>query len=827
MSTLIQDFRHSVRLLRRSPGFSAVAIGVLALGIGVNVGVFSIVNTLVLQPRAGRIDALVSIYNRDRNKASEYHGFSYPAYVDLRDRSGVFDAVLAQGFSTIGIREGDVTRQAFAAIVSANYFETLGVPLAIGRPFTADEERGRTSTAVAIASYGVWRRHNLDPQFLGSRVSINGTEHTVVGIAPNGFGGAMAFVSPQWWLPIGAYDRIVNETFRESTGSIQTRSNFALLVIGALKPGVTRAIADARLDAFAGDLGAEYPGTDRDRTFFTGSVPRITLSTRPRGDGPLVGLSALLLLMVSMVLAIACLNLANLMLARGSARRREIAIRQALGGGRRRIVQQFLVEGLTLSAVGGAVGLVVGWWATVALGVWVTSAMTFGLDVLVAPSPRLIPAAVVFAVLSTMLFAFGPAWSSSRAMVVDDLKTDRGGTRRRGVGPWLVAAQIAVSLALVAAAGLFTRGAINVATVDAGFSLAHQLVVTMDSGLAGYSEARTRSVYASALDRVRGLPGVESASLASMVVFGEIETSARVRLAPTDNPVDAASDIVASRYFATLGVPVLRGREFDAAEEQPASVRGGLPPAIVNVRLARMLFNDADPVGRSLLVQSRADGPPQPFVIVGVVPALRQELFEAAPQPHVYLAFGSRFVTGMTLHVRTAATTPDAVMLGTIRKELQSIDASLPILSAKTFTALRDTSLDVWAVHAAATLFGTFGGLAILLAAVGVYGLKAYDVSRRTREIGIRMALGATRASILRMMLDETARTTAVALVVGLMLAIGVGRLASGFLLQVSPYDPLVLALAAFVLAVATLMACYGPARRATQVAPLDALRTE
>ena len=825
---MLQDFRHSLRLLKRSPGFSAIAVLVLALGIGANVGVFSVVNTLVLQPRPGRIDSLVTVFNRDRTAPTEYRGFSYASYVDLRNRTDIFDSVLAQSFTTLGVREGDLTKQVFGAIVSSNYFDTLGVKLAAGRAFTPDEERGRDATPVAIASYGVWRQHNLDPQFVGSHVRISGGEYTVVGITPKGFGGVMAFASPQWFLPIGAYDRIVNELFREGTRGIQSRDTYALLPVAALKPGVTRPAADAQLDSFARQLGDLYPGTDRNRMFFVRSVPRMGVSTRPQGDGPIVGLAALLTLMALLVLAIACLNLANLLLARGVARRKEIAIRQALGSGRSRIVQQLLVEGLTLSVVGGVAGLFAGWWTTMALGAWLASAVAFGIDILVSPSPRLIAAAGGFAIVATIFFALGPAWSLSRPQVTEDLKSDRGGaSRRRWVGSFLIAGQLAVSLALVAAAGLFTRGAVNVAGVDGGFALTHQLVIGMDAGLAGYNEPRTRALYRSALERVRGLPGIESASFASTVAFGDFQTSTRVRNAPTDAGIEANSDVIGARYFETLDLRMLRGREFDVAEEQPSNAAIGAPPAIVNVRLATMLFKDADPIGRSIAVQSRPGEAPRTCIVTGVAPDLRTELFEDGPRPHVYVPYGSKFVTMMTLHVHTAPAVSDVEMLGTIRKELQSIDPQLPILSAKTMTIQRDSSLDVWAVRAAASLFIAFGVLALALAAIGVYGLKAYDVSRRTREIGIRMALGATAGAIEGMLLREGGRTTAIALAVGALLAVGIGRLSSTFLFNVSPFDPAVLAVAAGMLAAAAMLASWVPAKRATRMRPLDAHRAE
>jgi predicted permease len=826
MSDFASDLRYNLRLLRRSPGFTAMAIAVLALGIGANVGIFSIVNTLVLQPRPGRIDSLVSVYNRDRNAPTEYSGFSYPAYVELRDR-GLFESVLAQGFTPMGVREGDFTRQVFGALVSANYFETLGVSLAAGRPFTLDEERGRAPTSVAIASYGVWRRHNLDPQFIGSHVKINGADYIVVGVTPKGFGGVMAFVSPQWFVPIAAYDTVTNVLFRAGTAGIQSRATHAVLPIAALPRGTTRAAADAQLEAFAKHLGEAYPATDRDRAFFVGGLPRMTVSTRPQNDGPIVGLAALLTLMALLVLAIACLNLANLLLARGAARRREIAIRQALGGGRASLVRQLLVEGLLLSIGGAAAGLSAGWWTTIALGRWLDAVMPFGIDLLASPSPRLVAAAAAFAIVSTLFFALGPAWALSRPQAIDDLKGDRGGARRRGgIGPLLVAGQLAVSLALVAAAGLFVRGAINIAGVDGGFPMAHQIVVGMDAGLAGYSEVRTRETYAAVLDRVRNLPGVESASLATSVAFGDFLSDGRVRTAPTDTGIEAASDVIGARYFETLAVRMRRGREFADAEEQvmPAT---NAAPAIVNARLAALLFKDADPIGRPITIQSRASEPPRSYVVVGVAPDLRVELFEDGPKPHVYVPYGARFATQMMLHVRTAPASPDAAAIATIRKEVQGVDPQLPVLSAKTMAILRDSSLDVWAVHAAASLFGAFGALALLLAAVGVYGLKAYDMSQRTREIGIRMALGATASNVKVMVVRESGRTTIVALAIGVLLAAGVGRLASNYLFNVSPYDPLVLVSAALVLGMATVLAGYVPARRATRIAPLDALRTE
>jgi len=842
MSHLLQDVRHSLRLLRQTPGFTAVAVSVLALGIGANAAVFSLVNALVLQPRPGRIDEMVGVFSRDRVKVNRYRDFSYPAYVDLRDRAGVFESLMAHTFSTVGIGDGDSTRQVFAAIVSANYFTTLGVPLAAGRPFTLDEERPGARAAVAVASFGVWRTAGFSPAFIGSTVRVNGTPFTVVGVTPRGFAGTMSIVSPQWWFPLGSYDSIVGEMFKERETGLTDRGNYAVITAGILKPGTSRTAAGQALDRFARRLDTEYPGTDHDQTFLLGSVPRMSVSSSPQTSSGMTILSALLILMAALVLAVACLNLANLLLARGAARRKEIAIRQALGSGRWRVVQQLLVEGLTLSTLGAALGAVIGLWASTALTAWLSSVLPLGIEVVIEPSWRLILAALSLAVFSTVFFALGPAWTLSRPAVVADLKeTPDGRGRRSRTGALLVVGQLALSLALVAAGGLFVRAAINAADADPGFSLEHQLIVSVDPSLAGYGGDRSRNVFRTALDRVRSIPGVERASVASIVPFGEFDESRSVRLTPADEAVSADFAIVGADYFDTIGLRLLRGREFTRGEEDPVgegltpgSDLGGrsraqtrLSPVVIDRLLSRRLFKDADPLGRQILIQRRDEDPSQPFVVVGVAAEMRHDIFDREAKPHAYVPFGALFRPSMTFHVRTHPGVDDAAMLAAIRGELLRVDDRLPIIFAKTMTQQRDRSLTAWAVRAAATLFSAFGGLALLLATIGVYGVKAYDVSRRTREIGIRMALGATTGDVQRLVLREGMRTTVTGLVIGLLLAAGLGKLLSGLLYRVSPFDPSVLTIAAIVLSAAAMLACYVPARRATRVVPLEALRSE
>ena len=825
---MLRDFRHALRLLRRTPGFTAVAVSVLALGIGVNTAVFSVVNALVLQPRPGRIDQAVGVFSRERAKPDHYRDFSYPAFVDLRDRSHVFESLLAHTFSVVGIGEREAVKQTFVSIVSAGYFETLGVPPVAGRAFSLDEERPGTRATVAIASYAIWRSTGFSPTFVGSQVHVNGTPFTVVGVAARGFAGTMSLLSPQWWFPLGSYDVIVNDVFRQRATGLTDRGNYAVNLAGILKPGIGRIAAEQALDSFARQLDAEYAGTDHDQTFVLAELPRLGVSSGPDAgkDAALVSFSALLMLMSGLVLTVACLNLANLLLARGAARRKEIAVRQALGSGRLRIIQQLLVEGLTLATIGAVFGLMIGWWSSGALAAWLGRVLPLGVEMIVEPSWRLGLAAAVLAMFSTVFFALGPAWALSRPMLTSDLKETQARGKQR-TSTVLVVGQLALSLALVAAGGLFVRAAINAASADPGFSLDRQLIVSIDPGLAGYEQTRSRNIVRTAVDRVRSTPGVQKASLASTVPFGDIQEGRSARLLQGDDPVGGEFLIVGAEYFETIGLPLLRGREFTRAEEDPLGTHPGVSPLVIDRRMAAKLFKDADPLGRQVLIQPRESEPSLPYEVVGIAGEMRHDIFESSPRPHMYVPFGPAFRSMMTIHVRTQPGVADAAMLAAIRGELLRVDARLPITAAKTMVQHRDRSITEWAVRAAATLFTTFGALALALATIGIYGLKAYDVSRRTREIGIRMALGATAANVRQLVLREGMRTTMIGLAIGTLMAAGIGKLVSGLLYRVSPFDPVVLAIAVLVLSTASLLACYLPARRATRVAPTEALRAE
>ena len=462
--------------------------------------------------------------------------------------------------------------------MSSNYFTTLGVPLAAGRAFSAEEERPGAAIPVAIASDGLWRRAGGDPTYLGSTVTVNAIAVTIVGIAPPGFTGTMAIASPDLWFPLGVYDQIVTDIFKQQANGIDDRRSDALILAGRLKPGVSMAAAEPHLDQIAARLAQAYPATDRDRAFTLARLQRLGTSTNPQQSEP-------------------TRHRVRDASADGGARarrrvseprqpdagarrgrRKEMAIRLALGGSRARIVRQLLTEGLVLSVAGGAAGVVLAWWTTSLLAGSMSSVFPVSVVIDAAPDVRVFAAAGAFAVLSTIFFALGPAWAASRAELVPDLKTDtrdgvaRGRASRLVSGPVLVIGQLAVSLALVAAGGLFVRGALNIAVTDPGFSLDRQLIVGVDAGMAGYDEARGRATYRTMLDRLRALPGIDHVSVASTVPFGDMTESRDVRVG--DRKAKGIYVIVGADYFKTLGLPMLRGREFTRLEEE-ASARAG------------------------------------------------------------------------------------------------------------------------------------------------------------------------------------------------------------------------------------------------------------
>jgi predicted permease len=660
---------------------------------------------------------------------------------------------------------------------------------------------------------------------LGRSLRLNGRMYTVVGITPEGFTGTTALISAELYVPLGAYDALVND-FEGHGHALALRDTHALIALARLHPGVTPAAADAQLAGVALAMQKAWPVENKDQTLLVRPLSRLSISDGPTSDKELAVPAILLLGMAAVVLLIASLNVANMMLARGAARRKEIAIRLALGGGRRDIIQQLLAESLMLALTGGAAGLCIAWWSTRVL---VSSmARLAPLDLVYSASPdlRVLAATFGFCLFSTLLFGVGPAWSLSRPDLVTDLKDGerggKGGKRLFSRGNLLVMGQICLSLTLLTAAGLFTRSALRAAGIAPGFRIANSIVIELDPSLAGYNQTRGRETYRALLARLQALPGVESASLAATVPFGMISNGREIRRPGTDaadqrNLVNCRANIVDANYFQTMGVPLLRGRSFVPAE-------GGARTAVVLDRLAASrLWPDGDALGKHILMNEDA-GKAREMEVVGIVGNVREHIVGRGEDPHVYVPFGTEYQSDMQIHLKVRS---EAGMLDTVRHEIREFDAALPVLSLKTMQQHLDGSIDLWIMRTGATLFSLFGGVALLLAVVGLYGIRSYTVARRTREIGIRMALGANAADTLRLVVREGAVLTAVGAAAGLSLSFLLGKVLAGMLYEVSGSDPVVFLAAPAVLSAVSLLACYVPARRAAGIDPMIALRYE
>jgi predicted permease len=853
---MINDFRFAFRQLWKAPGFTVAAVAVLALGIGVNTAIFSLVNVMVFQPPAYKDPGeILQLFSQDKKDPKNFRAFSYPTYSDIREQNTVFSGLLAHDDSVVGIGEKGNFRRAVVDIVSSNYFSVLGVLPAYGRPFLAEEEKPGANKHVAVVSYSYWQKHSRDPSLLGREILINGRAFTIVGIMPEGFTGTESVFSREAWLPLGVYDEIMSDQGAARSSALSARGSDRLMLIGRLQPGVTAGAALPALKGLAANLEAAFPVEQKDQTFMTAPLNKFGTSTAPSENDPLPTIGALLSAMAGVVLLVACLNLANMLLARGTARRKEIAIRLALGGSRGRIVRQLVTEGFLLALLGGICGLLLGLWSSDLLVASLSKILPMDVVWLTGPSWVILSATLGFCVLGTICFALGPALKLSRAAVIEDLKQQAGEDVHRPRWKFLprnplVAVQIAFSLALVTAAALFLRGAANAAAVETGFKAKNIFLVEVDASLGGSNQKRALDLYRMVREKFSALPGVEQADISVTVPFG-INTVRRTVLragvppAPDDKPATPAEgrtftpfwNSVGANYFAAVGLPLLRGRTFTATE---ANEPGGPPVAVIDEVLAKKLWPDGDALGQRIQFPVRQGAPPEtaadetgqikrgePIEIIGIVPAIRNRLFEKEPVGALYLPFARGFQSDAFFFVKFASLGRESVTADMLRRTVQSVDPLLPILELRTFEKHMDGNPQLWIVRAGAALFSIFGGLALGLAVIGVYGVKAYSVARRTREIGIRMALGAESKTVLWMILREGITMVAAGLALGLLLALGTGKIVSSILFQVSATDPFAFTFAPAVLMTAALLATWLPAHRATKISPMAALRTE
>jgi putative ABC transport system permease protein len=855
MHSLLQDLKFSLRLFTKSPGFTTTAVLTLALAIGVNSAIFALVNGLILHPLIPSKPAeVVSVFTARKEANRDYRQFSYAEYTALSQAPEIFSAVTAVNFALAGVaRDNEPMRRSFIFEVTDNFFSFMGVQPAAGRFFTPEEAKPNANVQVVVASYPLWQRMGGRPDFVGSTLRLNGKPHIVVGVAPAGFSGISALIAPELWVPLGLHSQISSAfSSADAIRDLNHPKNYTLNVMARLQPGLTLESARARLPVVADRLNVLLPSDNNGQRDLQVVPPsRFSVSTSPSDDGPLNVIGILLLGMAGVVLLIASLNLANMLLARGTTRAREMAIRLAVGATRWQVVRQLLVEGLTLAIAGGAIGLLLSFWSNSLLESSFTtllSSMNFSLTARLEPDHVVLAVTFLFCLLATLVFSLGPALKSSRADLVHDLKAQAG--EPAVVGRWnrffaprhiLVMAQMTLSLVLLFSAGLFFRGALKAGGIELGFDPRGVLLTEMDFSLSDTPSAEGLRRMLAAADRAQSLPGVTAAGLTTLISYGNITNGSMLEStdaapAPTGKvdpkaPERGSFGVSASitpGYLDSIGVHVLRGRNFTDNE-----CRRKDTPAVclLDEGMAKKLFPDKDAVGRRVrLTQPPSDGSPAEMEVVGVVNRHRHDVQDKnGAALRYYQPLAQSYNASAWLSVRYAATDPDALAaaLPTLRKSLQELDPGLPVLQQLPYTTFMEKCITLWVVRLGAVMFGVFGGIALLLAIVGVYGVKAYTVERRTREIGIRMALGAGRRDVFALIMKQGALQIATAVGVGLVLSLLAGRVLATMLFEVSPADPVSLVAAVLLLAGAALLACYLPALRATRVSPTTALRSE
>jgi predicted permease len=827
LDDVARDVRLALRTLRQHPGFALTAIATLALGIGANVGMFTAINSLLLRPLYDHADDVVSV--RSRSTASgESRGVSYPNYLDVRaGTTDVFVTLAAASTEFVGLDVGNGARRTLMSSVTANYFQIFDRPLAMGRFFTLEEERPGADLRVAIVSSSVWQQRGADPHVLGQSVRINGEAFTVVGVAAEGFTGT-SIPGPDVWLPLGARASVVDTA---STGvALDARDAHVLGVVGRLRAGTSVETASAAVATVAERLARSFPGIDAGYTLAT-STPTRLLFMPDASPRTATALSLLLMLMPAIVLLVACLNLANLLLARGHARRQELAIRSSLGGGRSRLIRQLLTEGLLLALAGAAGGLLLSTWATRALLASLRNVLPVALALPALDHDwRVLVGTLAAALAATLVFGAWPAWHlTRRATILEPRSIDDG--RQPGsvrIGNALVIGQVALSLLLLASGGLFLQSSMRAATADPGFRLDGGLLAEIDPGLSGYDEVRTTQLYLVLMERLRAVAGVDAVTIASSFPFtglGDSRTVAPAGKMAGSTSVDARYMAIGPDFVRTLGLPMLGGRDFTDAELSSGS---SARIAIVDDVLAQRLWPNESALDRLIqFLDEDATPVAPPIRIVGIVPALKHSLGNPHPAPHVYVPLPHHQQEAMTLLVRVAGDRDDAALLGTVARMIGDVDARVPVLRLERWRDHLHGSLEMWLYRAGAWVCSTFGALALLLAVIGVYGVKSYVVSRRTREFGIRIAVGAHPGALVWQVLLEGGRVTALGIGVGMLLALAAGLLLQSVLYGVRAVEPMVLLAAPAILLAASLLASFLPARRATRVNPTVALRSE
>lgn len=812
MDTLLQDLRVSLRRLRKTPGFTLIAVLSLALGIGANSAIFSLVNTALLRPLpVTEPERLVSLNSHSLNGENNVPVFSIPNYRDLRDRNDVLSGLFAYRFAPVSLSNNGVNERLWGYLVTGNYFDVLGVQPALGRYFTQEDDKAKGAHPVTVITYDCWqRRFAGDPQTVGKSVIVNGRPFTIIGVAGQGFYGSEIGYRPEIWFPSMMLPQI-----EPGNDYLDDRDSYNFFVQGRLKPGVSFAQAQAALRNIAAQLAQEYPKENEGRTIEL-SPPGLFGSFL---RGSITSFAFVLMAVVGLVLLLACTNLANLLLARATERRKEIAVRLAIGASRWRLLRQLLTESVVLALLGGVLGLSLAFWLVDAIMTF-KPPMDIPLSTELHVDWRVLVFTLLASVLTGIVFGLLPALQATKPELVPALKDEVlvGGYRRAWLRNGLVVLQVALSLVLLICAGLVLRGLQRAQLLNPGFLTHNALEMSFDLNLQGYDEGRVHSFKRQLLDRVRALPGVEYAGLSNYVplsmnintnsIYVEGQPEQRGANLPT-----ASTSSASPGFIPALGTRLLEGRDFTEQDNQHKQRF-----AIVNETFARRFWPNQPVVGKRFSLQS-ATGPW--IEIIGLIQDGKYFSLSEDATPFLYTNLRPERGEFLTLIVRTASEPQSAV--ADLRREFQQLDAALPVYNVKTLTEHMD--LPLFPARIAATLLGSFGLLALLLAAIGIFGVMSYAVTQRTREIGIRVALGAPAGHILRLIVGHGLRLTLVGLVLGLACAGAGTRLMAGLLYGVSALDLLTFGGVSLLLSLVSLVACYIPARRAMRIDPLLALR--
>jgi macrolide transport system ATP-binding/permease protein len=816
---MLADLRFALRQLVKSPGFTAIAILTLALGIGANTAIFSFINAFFLKNFTVRApQEIVSVYTTDERNPG-FLPLSHLNFSDFKEQNDVFTDMACYGFAAANLLRNGEASQVFGEIVSGNYFDLLGVRPTLGRTFLPDEYRTIGTHPVVVLGYSFWLNQlGGDRGVVGQTLTLNGTAFTVVGVAPADFKGLNTLNSPAFWVTTASYREVLSG-FAKNFFELRR----ALLFNGfaRLKPGVTLAQADAGLKPIAARLAELYPNDNKGRGLGLVPLAETGIDPNQRQNYKLAG--TLLLSLAGLVLLVACANIANLLLARATGRQREVALRVALGAERSRLVRQFLTESLLLAAGGGLAGLAVAQWTQQLL--WSLRPPFFPDDLAIPLDGGVLGFALGIALLTGLLFGLAPAWSATKPALTSVLKEETGGAAARApllsFRNFLVAAQIALSGIALVFAGLFIRSLQHAQQADPGWNTSNLALVSANIAAQGYTGERGVAYYRTAVEKARAIPGVIDATVSAGPLLNGGGLLRTLRPQGDDNALRETGLLMSYNhlwpgYLKTIGIPLLEGRDFTEADDvnHPMVV-------IINEHLAKLAWPGRSAIGQRIKIF----GSEVPAEVVGIVKDVTFDNIGEDAKPYVFFALAQESDRGGfgTFQIRTHG---DAnALIPTLRKELQSLDAAMPLTNISTME--ENIRQGLWAPRAGAALLSIFGLLALLLSAIGVYGIMSYTVGKRTREIGIRMAIGAQRGDVLKLILHQGLVIAATGLVVGLGAAFLITRYFQNFLLGVGAGDLLTYAAITLLLGTVGLVACLLPALRATRVDPLKALRTD